>query len=52
MSDTEKKIMQKLGNVMPNMSEEKKEYLLGVTDGIALMCDTKQKKDGEENETD
>ena len=44
MSQKEKEIMQKLGDAISTMPEEKKEYLIGVADGIALMGDSQQKK--------
>lgn len=36
MLEKEKTILENLGKVIPNLSEAKKEYLLGVGDGIAL----------------
>lgn len=49
MSEKEKEIIQKFGEVVPSMDEKKKEYLLGVVDGIALMSESDHKKEkGEE----
>lgn len=50
MSEKEKRILEKVGDVTPTLSEEKKEYLLGVMDGIALM--NTQKKEGTNNDKD
>ena len=51
MSQKEEQIMQKLGNVIPTMPEEKKEYFAGVADGIALMSNP-QKQDEQAEKDD
>ena len=48
MSKKEKQILLKIGELIPTMQEEKKEYLAGVMDGIALMSESKP----EENEVE
>lgn len=39
MSEKEKEILEVVRKTVPRMSEKKKEKLLNVMDGIALMCD-------------
>lgn len=39
MSEKEKEILEVVKKVIPKISEKKKEKLLNVMDGIALMCD-------------
>lgn len=39
MSEQEKAILEKAKKIVPKLSEKKKERLLNVMDGIALMCD-------------
>lgn len=36
MSEKEKNILENLGKVLPNLPDTKKEYLLGLGEGIAL----------------
>ena len=36
MSEKEKTILENLGKVLPNLPESKKEYLIGLGDGIAM----------------
>lgn len=36
MSEKDKRIMETFGKVIPQLSEAKKEYLLGLGDGMAL----------------
>lgn len=48
MSKKEKQILLKIGELIPTMPEEKKEYLAGVMDGIAPMSESKP----EENEVE
>lgn len=40
MSDTEKAIMEKIGRVIPLLSEQKKEEVLALVEGMALMVDS------------
>lgn len=46
MSEKQKKILDTLASVIPNMSDEKQSYLLGFGEGMAVM----QKKEAEEND--
>lgn len=48
MSNKEKQILLKIGELIPAMPEGKKEYFAGVVDGIALMSESKP----EENEAE
>lgn len=36
MSEKERTILENLGKVLPNLPESKKEYLIGLGDGIAM----------------
>lgn len=47
MSDKEKAILEVVKKTVPKLSEKKKEKLLNVMDGIALMCecDAEQEKE-------
>ena len=47
MSDKEKKIVETFGKVIPKLSENKKEYLLGVADGMAVMAERKEQEEAE-----
>lgn len=47
MSDKEKKIVEAFGKVIPKLSENKKEYLLGVADGMAVMAERKEQEETE-----
>ena len=42
MSEKEKQIGKILGAALPNIPEEKKEYLLGFAEGVAAMASAKQ----------
>lgn len=42
MSQKEKEILEKLGDSISKASESKKEYLLGLAEGMALMMDKEQ----------
>ena len=44
MSEREKQIIKTFAKVIPKLSEEKKIYLLGLGDGMALKADDVQKK--------
>lgn len=39
MSEKEKKIAETFKRVIPNLPEEKKEYLLGMAEGMSIMSD-------------
>lgn len=39
MSEKEKKIAETFKRVIPNLPEEKKEYLLGMAEGMSIMAD-------------
>ena len=39
MSEKEKEIAETFKRVIPNLPEEKKEYLLGMAEGMSIMAD-------------
>ena len=41
MSEKERTILENLGKVLPNLPESKKEYLIGLGDGIAMAREEK-----------
>lgn len=43
MSEKEKKIAETFKKVLPELPEGKKEYLLGLADGMAVMADRQKK---------
>lgn len=45
MSEKEKNALEKLSQNISKMPDSKKEYLLGLADGIALMSDPDKKED-------
>lgn len=45
MSEREKQIIETFAAVIPKLSEEKKYYLLGLGDGMALKIDTQKDKE-------
>lgn len=42
MSEKERTILENLGKVIPNLPESKKEYLIGLGDGIAMARDVRK----------
>lgn len=42
MSEKERTILENLGKVLPNLTESKKEYLIGLGDGIAMAREEKK----------
>lgn len=46
MSEKEKDILKKISENMRGLPDEKKEYLLGVSDGMAIMEKKDVKEDG------
>ena len=42
MSEKERTILENLGKVLPNLPESKKEYLIGLGDGIAMAREEKK----------
>ena len=47
MSEKEKRISETLEKVIPNLPEEKKEYLLGFAEGIAAVTSLKNRPEAE-----
>lgn len=44
MSDKEKKIIETISNILPNLSKEDKSYLLGLGEGMAIAMDINNSK--------
>lgn len=44
MSEKEKTVAEKLGQAFDALPDEKKEYLIGVADGIAMMAERRQQE--------
>ncbi len=44
MTEKEKKIMEKLVRILPQLTKEKQEYLLGYGDGILAARETKEER--------
>lgn len=50
MLDKEKMILENLEKVLPKIPEAKKEYFLGVADGLAMAYERKQMNDPEQKD--
>lgn len=51
MSEKEKEILEVFGNLIPNLSETDKSYLLGLGEGMAITKEAKDKKQLQESST-
>lgn len=50
MSEKEKEIIKKLSDTIPKLDDSKKNYILGVAEGMAMVRESERQKERSKNE--